>query len=55
MPSPNEFIQNKEASKIVDYIKPKGPQIEALYELKKTRLEGLEKGLVVAATGGNVS
>ena len=51
MPSPNEFIQNKEASKIVDYIKPKGPQIEALYELKKTRLEGLEKGLVVAATG----
>ncbi|NLZ73217.1 MAG: DEAD/DEAH box helicase, partial [Bacteroidales bacterium] len=36
---------------IVDYIRPKGPQIEALYELKKTRLEGLEKGLIVAATG----
>lgn len=51
MPLPDEFNQNKEASKIVDYIKPKGPQIEALYELKKTRLEGLEKGLVVAATG----
>ncbi len=30
---------------------PMGPQIEALYELKKSRLEGWDKGLVVAATG----
>ncbi len=51
MTAPLEYIQNKDACKIVDYIKPKGPQIEALYELKKTRLEGLEKGLIVAATG----
>ncbi|MGL6248793.1 MAG: DEAD/DEAH box helicase family protein, partial [Culicoidibacterales bacterium] len=30
---------------------PKGAQIEALYELQKTRLEGFDKGLVIAATG----
>ncbi|WP_330615533.1 DEAD/DEAH box helicase [Romboutsia sp. 1001713B170131_170501_G6] len=30
---------------------PRGAQIEALYELKKTRLDGNDKGLVVAATG----
>ena len=30
---------------------PRGAQIEALYELKKARLEGWDKGLVVAATG----
>lgn len=31
--------------------KPHGAQIEALYELQKTRLEGFNKGLVIAATG----
>lgn len=32
-------------------IEPKGPQIEALYELKLARDEGLKRGLVIAATG----
>lgn len=31
--------------------KPRGAQIEALYELKKAREEGVKKGLVIAATG----
>ena len=30
---------------------PRGAQIEALYEMKNSREEGVEKGLVVAATG----
>lgn len=30
---------------------PRGAQIEALYELKKARAEGIKKGLVIAATG----
>lgn len=30
---------------------PRGAQIEALYELRKTREAGNDKGLVVAATG----
>ncbi|WP_369525174.1 DEAD/DEAH box helicase family protein [Clostridium estertheticum] len=30
---------------------PRGARIEALYELKKCREDGLDKGLVVAATG----
>lgn len=30
---------------------PRGAQINALYNLKKNRLEGFDKGLVVAATG----
>ncbi|MDO4927305.1 MAG: hypothetical protein Q3980_16835, partial [Turicibacter sp.] len=30
---------------------PRGAQIEALYHLKKTREEGFDKGLVLAATG----
>ena len=32
-------------------ITPRGAQIEALYELEKAREEGVDKGLVVAATG----
>ena len=32
-------------------ISPIGAQIEALYELKKAREEGINKGLVIAATG----
>ena len=32
-------------------IEPNGTQIEALYELNKTRMEGFDKALVVAATG----
>ena len=35
----------------VDLYTPRGAQIEALYHLKKTREEGFDKGVVVAATG----
>ena len=41
----------KEEGKLVKLYEPRGAQIEALYELKKTREEGADKGLVVAATG----
>ncbi len=40
-----------EQCKIINYPCPIGPQIEALYELKKSRLDGWDKGIVVAATG----
>ncbi len=49
-----EFIIDSEGSgecKVIEYPFPKGPQIEALYELKRSRLEGWDKGIVVAATG----
>lgn len=36
---------------VMDQPEPVGAQIEALYELKKAREEGIGKGLVVAATG----
>ena len=35
---------------MTDLYSPRGAQIEALYHLKKTREEGFDKGLVVAAT-----
>ena len=41
----------KDICKVIQYPCPIGPQIEALYELKKSRLEGWDKGIVVAATG----
>ena len=40
-----------EENKIIPIISPKGAQIEALYELNNSRLEGADKALVVAATG----
>lgn len=40
---------NKE--KIHCEVEPYGHQIEALYELKKAREEGINKGMIVAATG----
>ena len=40
-----------EDSNITSLFEPRGAQIEALYELKKTREEGNDKALVVAATG----
>lgn len=43
----SEPIQHK----IIEYPCPIGPQIEALYELKKSRLDGWDKAIVVAATG----
>lgn len=44
----------KEESKednIINIFEPRGAQIEALYSLEKSREEGFDKGLVVAATG----
>lgn len=34
-----------------EQVTPRGAQIEALYELKRAREEGVSKGLVIAATG----
>ena len=45
---------NKEEAaddKVEDLFRPRGVQIEALYALECSRLEGAEKGLVQAATG----
>jgi len=41
----------KEYGTVISMYEPRGAQIEALYELRKCREEGLDKGLVVAATG----
>ncbi len=40
-----------DAEKQKEEIEPRGAQIEALYELDAARKEGIDKGLVVAATG----
>lgn len=48
----DEFeTEPKEEKNVINIFEPRGAQIEALYELKKTREEGNDKGLVVAATG----
>lgn len=48
----DEFNKDvKEGSNVASIFEPRGAQIEALYELKKTREAGNDKGLVVAATG----
>ncbi|KGM99657.1 DEAD/DEAH box helicase family protein [Clostridium botulinum] len=44
-------IDNRDDKKIITYPQPRGAQVEALYELKKSREEGFDKALVVAATG----
>ncbi|QNU66020.1 DEAD/DEAH box helicase family protein [Ruminiclostridium herbifermentans] len=53
-----QFEQEKEClreiaaeAKSVQVVKPYGAQIEALYYLNQTRDEGMQKGLVVMATG----
>ncbi len=46
--------EDLEQGMIINFPMPMGAQIEALYELKKSRLEGWEKGLIVAATGERV-
>lgn len=43
-----------EDSNVSNLFEPRGAQIEALYQLKNTRLDGNDKGLVVAATGERV-
>lgn len=47
----NENVSLKKDNNIIELYEPRGAQIEALYELKKKREEGYDKGLVVAATG----
>ena len=47
----NYVYEENRNSNITSMFEPRGAQIEALYELKKTRLDGNDKALVVAATG----
>ena len=47
----NYVYEENKNSNITNIFEPRGAQIEALYELKKTRLDGNDKALVVAATG----
>lgn len=50
--SVQSLIKSKEnKGKVIQFYYPRGAQIEALYELKKSREEGFNKGLVVLATG----
>ncbi|WFD12184.1 DEAD/DEAH box helicase family protein [Tepidibacter hydrothermalis] len=49
-PKVNDYIPN-EKNEVIELFKPRGAQIEALYNLNKTRLDGMDKGLVLAATG----
>lgn len=46
-----DSIIDEKKEKIIEYPRPRGAQIEALYELKKARKEGMDRALVVAATG----
>lgn len=46
-----ENVEEKEIDKIIPIFEPRGAQIEALYGLRKSREDGFDKGLVVAATG----
>ena len=46
-----DSTKDADESRIIEYPRPIGPQIEALYELNNSRLEGWDKGIVVAATG----
>lgn len=43
--------KSEENPNVTELIQPKGAQIEALYELQNSRNDGLDKGIVVAATG----
>jgi hypothetical protein len=49
--SENSISEAGKAYEIIQHIEPYGAQIEALYHLNKTREEGMDKGLVVMATG----
>ncbi|WP_243404948.1 DEAD/DEAH box helicase family protein [Thermobrachium celere] len=46
-----DFDKLREDKNVISIFQPRGAQIEALYELRKSRIEGFNKGLVVAATG----
>lgn len=45
-----EAVEHQE-NKVIHLFEPRGAQIEALYQLSKSREEGADKGIVVAATG----
>ncbi|MTI64979.1 MAG: NgoFVII family restriction endonuclease [Firmicutes bacterium] len=47
----NGKTHDDELDNTTQLFKPRGAQIEALYNLKKKREEGINKGLIVAATG----
>ena len=47
----NVAAEPEDAYEVIQPIKPYGAQIEALYHLNKTREEGMDRGLVVMATG----
>lgn len=51
IPAEMEMLDIDERGKLIEYPQPRGAQIEALYQLKLTRDEGLCKALLVAATG----
>lgn len=44
-------FDDEEENNIVNLYEPRDAQIEALYNLEKTREEGFDKGIIVAATG----
>lgn len=46
-----ENTTDSKEDKIINMFEPRGAQVEAIYELKKSREEGFNKGIVVAATG----
>lgn len=43
--------EQQQENKVIPLFEPRGAQIEALYKLSKSREEGADKGIVVAATG----
>lgn len=47
----SEHGAQRVSESIVPYLQPREAQIEALYQLKKAKRDGLDKGLIVAATG----
>ncbi|MGG7176393.1 DEAD/DEAH box helicase family protein [Clostridium paraputrificum] len=46
-----DIEEKEEESKVKGIFEPRGAQIEAIYSLEQAREEGLDKALVVAATG----
>jgi superfamily II DNA or RNA helicase/HKD family nuclease len=47
----NSGDNSEKENTVIELYEPRGAQVEALYELKKKREEGYDKGLMVAATG----
>lgn len=47
----NNIEDDETVSSVIPMFEPRGAQMEALYELKKSREENFDKALIVAATG----